>query len=283
MRACLSILIVVTWAFGFTSGQTVYAQEDDGGKIEAFEDAIEEKEEKEDRRGHHGTHNDTPEEWEIILYALEAMPELAEGFGGLVFGVWPKYSRYYNPDFWHSRFASYPYHTPDHGLYSGTRGVGASIATAGHYFYHSSALNGYSVRSHIAPSPLMGFEFHVTGLTESLARGNDLLAFYDVFLNYYRVRQERVALWWGIGMKSVQGDATYRGPAFNIGMQIYPGRPLSLHLAWNTGALNTNAVYETLARLNVHIYRSVWFIGYQRFSVRSSAIDGFISGMGFYF
>ena len=104
-----------------------------------------------------------------------------------------------------------------------------------------------------------------------------------MYVNYQRVRHENVVFWYGAGMKSMQGDDTYHGPAMTTGLEIYAGRPVSLYGMINIGRLNAQAVWETQIRMNLHLNRALFYAGYQRFAVGRVAINGVVFGAGIYF
>lgn len=282
MPVYINRTVVLTLLFIFLATPAAQAQndsDDDEGKLGEIEKAVSNRKKDKD------DDDDSPAAHFIIqiLAESEAIGDMFVGLGGLISGVWSKKSRYHNPNFWQSRYAAYPYSSVGSGLYTSTGGFKNSINATGHYFYNSNSLRGYSVRSRFSPSPLLGVEIHVAGLKERLRSSDDYMALYDIFLNYHRVRHQHVTLWYGLGVKGLQRTNTYHGPAFNIGMEIYPGRPISLHAAANVGSLNTNAMWETLVRMNVHYNRSIFYIGYQRFSINSVLLGGVIAGVGLYF
>ena len=205
------------------------------------------------------------------------------GMGGVLFGIWPEGSQYYNSDLSSSKFSFYPYSEPNQGLYARIGGYGSAINVMGHYLHDSPDLHGYSVRSKFSPAPALTVETLVAGFTESFDDGDNRLAFYDFYLNYNRIRHPMVTLWWGIGVKGLQGEKSYYGPGFNAGLEVYPTSPFSLYGAFNAGRLNVSTVHELLLRMNVHLHRSVIFLGYQRFKVKSVSLGGIVAGAGLYF
>ena len=188
----------------------------------------------------------------------------------------------YSVNLWNSYFSHYPYVASDVGIFSKTSTKSYALNFYGHYFYESSQLQGFNVGSRISPLPFLSFDLNYTDLTEKLGTQEDYLQFYNVLINYSRVRKQRWALWWGLGLKGMKGTNTHLGPAFNVGTQIYPVKPMSLHLNFNIASLNEQSVSELLVHLNFHINRVFFYVGYQRFSAGSAVIDGGVAGVGFH-
>ena len=234
---------------------------------------------------------DTNGFWELFfdfLYIIDAVEgeginHLGPAFKGFLTGAWPTQWNNHNPYFWSASYSPYPYHAPHTGLFQSKNGRRHAIGVSGHYLRSSRTLRSYSVRSRFSPSPLYDIETHVSGFTEIEQDKDDHLAFYDVYLNYHRVRSETVMFWYGAGIKGMQRDNVYYGPAVNMGLEVYPGRPFSFTGMINIGRLNSRSVWESMFRMNLHLNRSMVYVGYERFEVGQVSIGGAIAGLGFYF
>jgi hypothetical protein len=280
----------------------IAAEEGDEKKvqIEEFEETVED--DNEDNR------RDREEDGSSLLWEVIMNPRLL--FGLLV--VFPgEDSLMYHGRFWNCYFSDYPYMHMDVGRFSARSGKRFAMSYWGYYFYGGSGLRGFGLRSRIAAWPYLGVELHLTDLTERLGNWEgsrkrpdrsyslskpfsrsavgasrktgvqeDHLQLYAIFLDYYRVRADQWALWWGVGMKGMEGNRSYHGPAFNLGTEIYPFRPLSLSLECNVGVLNDRTVSDLLLQLNGHVHRTMFYVGYQRFSAGSTVLDGAIGGFG---
>ncbi|SVC97225.1 uncharacterized protein METZ01_LOCUS350079, partial [marine metagenome] len=143
-----------------------------------------------------------------FLYTIDAMDgeginHLGPAFKGFLTGAWPTQWNNHNPYFWSASYSPYPYHTPRTGLFQNKNGRRHAIGVSGHYLHSSSALRSYSVRSRFSLSPFYDIETHVSGFTETGQDEDDHLAFYDVYINYHRVRSESVMFWYGAGIKGM--------------------------------------------------------------------------------
>ena len=280
MKLLFRIFIIFLIISSVILDDSLIAQEKEKGKIDDFEKELEKEKDKDSEKkssakdsdkdeGNGGSCFFDPELTLAIFYNLFIYSSLLDSIA-------------YNGKFWDCSFSHYPYINPGVGLYSMAAGKRFALNFSGHYFRHNSELSGISLRSQISPWNFLGVEFHLTDLVEELDHAKDHLWLHDIFINYYRVRGEHWALWWGLGLKGIEGNKTHHGVAFNLATEIYPVKPISLHLNYNVGSINEKSVSELLIRLNCHIHRAIIYSGYQRFAVSSAKIDGIIIGIGIY-
>jgi hypothetical protein len=279
----ISITVIIS-ILTFYFYQPLYAQEkkEQEGKIEKFEKELDEK--KKDSSKNRKSRRESDDEegssfWGSLIGELIVKPV----FFGVFIGIGDEQAPY-NVNLWNSYFSDYPYAKSDVGLYSSADRANKhfSIKLAGNYFYNSSDLQGFDFKASLCPLPFLGFALDFTDLTEDSGLKNDHIQFYNIFVNYFRGRWQHMSFWWGLGVKGIDGDRNRCGPALNVGTEIYPLKPISLHFNYNIGAVTQNAVGELLLQLNFHLQRSIFYIGYQRYSVGSSNLDGAIAGIGIY-
>lgn len=175
-------------------------------------------------------------------------------------------------------FTDYPYATPGKGLYTtGGNDNAASMVSVG-YLRESGKLSGYSAHGRFSPTPFLSFEAQYTGLYEELFDVTTSLSLYSVFLNYHSIRNEYFTFRWGIGMKGLAGNHNLTGIGFNTAAEVYPFRPVSLHVGFSAGKYS-----EFLGTLNVHIERTAFFVGWQHLQAGDIGIGGLIGGVQLYF
>ncbi len=273
-------LLIILFLFSCWVSIPALAQEKkEKGEIGNFEDQVkknkgddsEKDDEEEDDEGSFGVFffMDSPDD---ILFVPRLLIGTFPGEDSLIY--------YWN--FWQVSFSDYPYCRKDNGLFAQRFGKEFSLQFSSHYFYNSKNLQGIGFRAQLSPRPYVGAEIHYTDLTEELNTRYDHLRLYDVFLNYYRVRKPVWAVWWGIGFKGMQGDNSYQGFALNLGTDIYPVQPVSFRVSYNRGWINGSSLSEFFIRGNLHFRRTVFFIGYHRFSAGSSILDGVAFGVGIF-
>lgn len=183
---------------------------------------------------------------------------------------------------WYSGYSDYPYSNKSIGVFSEKSLKTFSIISEMEYFHHNIDLTGINFNSRLSPYPLFAFEFRYSDLTEKMVTRYDHLKMYNVFINYNRLKYERISFWWGIGMKGILGDRPYNGFAINIGTEIFPVVPVSLSSNFNMGFLNGAEVYDFSVKLKYHIERFQISVGYQKFAVGLTSISGITFGFGFY-
>ncbi len=277
-------LITFFLLFSVFTIDSAFAQEKEKGKLDDFEKSV--KKDPDDKKKNSDSDNDfdddDDDEEEGFFEAIAV--EIFKGVTYFVFvGHRELDSIAYNGNTWAPRYSDYPYAIPNEGLFSSQVGKSFSLKLTSHYFRHNSNLTGFGFRGRIAPTSYLCFDFYYTNLLEKLDTRNDHLHFYDLIINYYRVRMENWTLWFGLGLKGFKGDDTHNGMEFNAGTEIYPFRPFSLHFNYSIGSIEETGVSELLIKLNFHVNRGKLFVGYQRFATGSVTIDGFIGGIGVYF
>ncbi len=201
----------------------------------------------------------------------------------LTYGVFIQFpgepDRLYGGSIRNSFYSEFPYAVEDEGLFSQTDGKNFSVNFSAHYFYSEADLDGSGFRMKLSPNPLFTTEIFYTNLTETLTTRNDHLQMYSVFVNYNRFRLNRLALWWGVGLKGLRGDNTNTGFAFNSGGEWYLRKPLSVNFSYSGGFINGTYLPEFFGALNLHINRAALFFGYQYWSAGATSIDGITAGL----
>jgi len=290
MKVYIKIMVIAAILFSIFFNEQLIAQDkkETNGKIEKFEKALEKKQEdklkeKTDRRNHEQKHHRHRRRNSFVGEFI-VRPLFEYTFLYVFIGPPGEYAPIDHEFFARSSFAEYPYATPDVGLYSNMTSKHYAVTLSGNYFYNNPELHGYSFRSRLYPSSVLGVELRFTDLIEDLLANSDHLQIYDVLVNYHRVREKRWTLRWGLGMKGINGDKNHKGMALNLGTEIYLKKPVSLYVNYNVGLFNDiNAVKESRYQLNWHINRNIIYIGYHRFSTGSAVLDGVIAGIGIYF
>ena len=255
----------------------------DKGKIGDFEKEVDDKDRKDD------DDDDDDDTWDddddggfYAAIAGDGLWLLTRATFHTLFYFPREDSLLYRGSYRNVHFSDYPYAGAGAGLYSLSRGRQVAFNLAFNHFYHGENLRGVGFRGRFSPFPYISLEGQYLRLTEDLERGSDYLELYNAFVNYNRLRTEPVAIWWGLGLKGMRGSVSHTGPAFNLGSEIYFKRPLSFHLAYSVGSLNSTGVSELYLRLNLHVQRFTLFLGYQNVSAGSADLNGLISGIGVY-
>jgi hypothetical protein len=180
-------------------------------------------------------------------------------------------------------FARYPYRSSTDGLFAKQGGKPLALELSSNYFYHNESLMGWEIRGKFSPLSFLTLEGKYSRLTERGLPGSSNLEFVNLFLNFNRVRTNRVVLYWGAGLRVMRGERTYPGFAFDVGAEVYPFRPVSLSASYVGSWLNGVYVPEFTGTVNVHIGRTAIFAGYQSWSAGGERIDGLVTGVKVFF
>lgn len=266
----LTVLLAAFLAFAALP-ETALAQEK--GKIGEFEEEVEEDDGKKDRRSSRRSHrhhdhcgcNDDAFWAEVAFHLFFDIPD--------------RYS-------WDNlTFNAYPYANQERG-WMNQHGEAARKMIGMNFtlnnFRNGDDLNGMGFRGRVMLTPYASVSGQYTKLTERLPGEDDYVELYNAFINFNRFRTDAFNFWWGAGVKGIRGSIDHTGPAFNMGADLFLKIPVSIHGSYNVGELNDRAVQESLIRLNYHLDRTIFYVGYQDFRVGDAALNGWIYGIGIY-
>lgn len=89
----------------------------------------------------------------------------------------------------------------------------------------------------------------------------DDLNMTSALLNFYRIREDYVTGYWGIGVTHVGSDVQLTGFAYNVGLDAFWGKQISTEMYWKQSYLNKTPLNELKFMLNYHINRTVLSAG----------------------
>ncbi|MDP1677473.1 MAG: hypothetical protein Q8L88_11465 [Bacteroidota bacterium] len=282
----LLIQIVLSVLFSFS----LFSQEQ--GKIRGFDDEakIEKKDTTHSEKISSSPTSTSSDDISIddASIAIEVVGFFAVAIGYVVVGTLIKFpgedSSVYDNTFWTRGFTEYPYSNPEQGMFSQASNKTFAFFFSGHRFFDGNNLTGYSGRLFVSPHQSFNLEAHIVDLSEKLKTKTDHLRFYNFFIDYNRIKSERFSVWWGLGMKGMNGPTVNKtGFALNSGFEIFPVAPISIMTNYNIGFINKNSLQEFLFAGNFYINRYNFSFGYQCFTVGAPVLDGMILGMTFHF
>lgn len=183
----------------------------------------------------------------------------------------------------HEPFSRYPYRKPTDGLFAGGDGKPLAFDLGADFFYHDESLTGWEIHARFSPVSFLTLDGKYSRLTEEGLPGSRDLEFGTLLLNFNRIRTNRVVLFWGGGIRGMWGERTRTGFAFDVGMEVYPVRPVSLSATYVGSWFNGVYVPEFTGTVNLHIGRTAVFVGYQNWSAGGERLDGMVTGVKVYF
>lgn len=148
----------------------------------------------------------------------------------------------------------YPYFYDDEGEYAGElskTGRKQSFRLSGNYLFNT--IKGAEINALYKPLPILGFELSRVNFAEQNIKNKDYLNISSFMANYYRLREKNIALWWGIGISYVGSGVNTLGFSYNLGTDIYPVKPISIHLSWKESFINGNDIGLFKSQLKYHI------------------------------
>ncbi len=180
-------------------------------------------------------------------------------------------------------YADYPYAESDAGLYQTGNLKPWSINAQLDYFYMNDNLTGLIFRTFLSPHPYFSFQINYSQLMESESGTTDDLELIDIHLNYNRIKDEHLALWWGVGFKVLRGNVVHSGPALNFGAEYYPVQPVSFGINYNIAFFEKSTVDNLQLLTNIHVNRLKLTAGFQKFRAGDISFPGMLAGLGIYF
>jgi len=181
----------------------------------------------------------------------------------------------------------YPYNNSIKGNY--TYGLDDDYSNfrtefTGRYITESSSLKGMHLNLEMRFAKRMGLEFDYQQLWEKNAYlGNDQLALYNLFVKYYRVRTEKIDLWWGIGGSYVDGDVDRFGFTYGLGFELFFAKPLSAEINFNQTFINSETINKFNVLLNYHIDQYKIIGGYEHLKIGTQRFSMATLGIGVFF
>lgn len=102
--------------------------------------------------------------------------------------------------------------------------------------------------------PILGLEANHLHLFDNTGESTDL-GISSIMLNYYRIRERSVTGYWGMGVTYVGSDVNNSGFAYNLGLDIYMAKPVSLEIFWKQSFINESSINEFRSVLRYHLKR----------------------------
>ena len=168
----------------------------------------------------------------------------------------------------------YPYFYDDEGEYAkelSDTGRKQSLQLGANYIFNN--INGVELSALYKPLPILGIKASHIHFAEKSRTSTDFLDITSLSLNYYRVREKNISLWWGIGATYVGNEVNKLGFSYNLGLEIYPLKPISLHASWQESFINDSEIGVFKSKIKCHIKNKAIFAGYYRYQIAGEAIN----------
>lgn len=168
----------------------------------------------------------------------------------------------------------YPYFYDNEGEYAAElsdTGRKQSLKLGANYLFNN--INGFEFNANYKPIPIIGIDASYIHFSEKNRMGSDALDIVSLMVNYHRFREKNFTVWWGAGVTYVANEVDKAGFAYNLGTEIYPFKPISLHLSWKESFINESEIGVFKSQLKYHIKDKAFFVGYQHYQIGSERIS----------
>ena len=144
-------------------------------------------------------------------------------------------------------------------------------------------INSFEVNAKYRFDPLFGVELHHQSFFENVIDGTDCLDVTSIGFNYYRIRERGITACWGVGATYVGKDVNSIGVMYNVGTEIYPFRPISLHVSFQQSLINDSNIGTLRSQLKYHHKKTAYYLGYHDISLAGVKASGAVLGLEFTF
>ena len=182
-------------------------------------------------------------------------------------------------------FYEYPYSDGSHGEYAypeddvpvknGQLIISNTFFTSGKEFY------GNDIKLNYRFVPLVGIEASHLHFFEENPK-NELGA-SSFMINYYRVREQYVTAFWGVGATYVGNGVDEIGFAYQVGVDVYLQQPISISALWKQSLINDSSINELKLHARYHLKRLSIHGGYNHYKLGSVSINALGAGIDYRF
>ena len=179
----------------------------------------------------------------------------------------------------------HPYYKNTFGEYSKNDTIdskNSSFKLSGNHLFNKDA-NALEINANYRVLPILGIEASYIHFSERTIIGSDYLEISSLMANYYRIREKNISLWWGLGTSYVGNEIKKFGFVYNIGAEIYPFKPISIHASWKQSFINNSSIDVFKTQIKYHIKNTAFFTGYHNYQLGSEKNGGYILGVEYTF
>jgi hypothetical protein len=114
--------------------------------------------------------------------------------------------------------------------------------------------------------PILGLEVNHLHFFNRLEEESEL-GISSAMLNYYRIRERSVTGYWGIGVTYVGNDVNTTGFSYNLGIDVFIAKPVSLGIFWKQSFINDSSINEFRALTRYHIRKAAIHGGFIQYKI----------------
>jgi len=185
-------------------------------------------------------------------------------------------------DFERRHFSPYPYY---YGNVQGEYDFGLetedkkSLIGAGVNYLSGNYINSAEANVNYRFLPFLGVDLSHQSFFEEGLNGSDRLDVTSLMVNYYRIRERSFTGWWGMGVTYVGNEVNTYGFTYNIGLEVYPVKPMSFLVSYKQSFINQSHINVTKYQIKYHRKKMAYYIGYHDISIAGVKASGMVLGV----
>ncbi|MBP8792776.1 MAG: hypothetical protein KBE41_06675 [Lutibacter sp.] len=148
---------------------------------------------------------------------------------------------------------------------------------------YNSDVKAFEVNANYRMLPILGIEASHSNFSDNSIHGKGYLDVSSLMLNYYRVRERGISLWWGLGASYVGNEVNTFGFAYNAGVEVFPIKPISLSANYKQSFINSNTINQVKLHIKYHIKNVGLYTGFHSNELGGENVNGLIIGAEYTF
>lgn len=185
-------------------------------------------------------------------------------------------------DFERRHFSPYPYY---YGNVQGEYDFGLetedkkNLIGAGVNYLLGKYINSAEANVNYRFLPFLGVDLSHQSFFEDRPNGSDRLDVTSLMVNYYRIRERSFTGWWGIGATYFGNEVNTYGFTYNIGLEVYPVKPMSFLISYKQTFINQSHINVTKYQTKYHRKKMAYYIGFHNISIAGVKASGMVLGV----
>lgn len=154
-----------------------------------------------------------------------------------------------------------------------------SLIGAGVNYLSGNYINSAEANVNYRFLPFLGVDLTHQRFFEEGLNGSDRLDVTSLLMNYYRIRERSCTGWWGMGVTYVGNEVNTYGFTYNIGLEVYPVKPMSFLVSYKQSFINQSHINITKYQIKYHRHKIAYYIGYHDISIAGIKASGMVLGI----
>ena len=139
-------------------------------------------------------------------------------------------------------------------------------------------INVFELNALYKPLPVLGIKASYLHFSEEGRVNSSALDVTSLSINYHRIREKNITIWFGMGATYVGNEVNDLGFTYNLGTEIYPFKPLSFHVSWQESYINARDIQVLKFQLKYHLKNKTIYTGYHAHEIAGEGGKGPVIG-----